>query len=188
MQTQMAVLSGVAAAMTMAGLGQANHSAAPEGLRFRIAFTQAIDTGAVVAGDPIKAILENSIRDKRTNIVVAPEGSEITARIVGVARVAGEVPSLRLEVRLVSATTDGRLVLLKAEANPEPDSKELFLWRSLVTSGFQTRSEVRSFPQPERPQLGRLRSDPGVYVWEFKGEKPGYVVKAGLQSSWVTPK
>jgi hypothetical protein len=39
---------------------------------------------------------------------------------------------------------------------------------------------------PKRVLPGRLRTDSGTYVFEFPGEKSGYVINAGLESSWVT--
>jgi hypothetical protein len=37
-----------------------------------------------------------------------------------------------------------------------------------------------------RVWLGRLRTDSSTSVFEFPGEKPGFVIKAGLESSGVT--
>lgn len=163
---------------------------APAGVRLRVRFPQRIDTATAAGGDTVKAVLVSAIRDSSSKTVLAPDGSEIVARITRLEQIAGSKQSIRMEVRLEGVRTPHGLVALKALANPAAtDGAEAAHPRVRAASGGGTTLGLGGPPAPpNRVLLGRLHTDSGTYVFEFPDEKPGFVIKAGLESSWVTGK
>ena len=189
MRIRMGVLLGIAATVSVAAPAQPNQPAGvSEGLRFRVAFTQPIDTATAAVGDRIRAMLKTDIRDAEKHFVVAPEGAGITARIVRLDHVSGEKALFRMEVRLEAVEVGGVSVPLKAEASPATDSNRQVMPRAPLLSLNSTTSFLPREAPANQPRIGQLRGVPAVYVWEFRDEKPGFVVIPGLESSWVTAK
>ena len=138
------------------------------GLSFKVVFTQPIDSTLAAAGDRIKAKLNSAIRDASSK-VLAPEGSEITARILKLERFEGPPSSLQIVVKLESISVGGSPHPLKATMNS--------------TGRFEKGTGlVRSVP------LGSLDSlaDPDAGLFEFRDAKPDLVIKSGLESTWTT--
>jgi len=96
----------------------------PTGIRFKVRFTQPIDTATASGGDTVKATLEGAIRDASSRKVLAGEGAEILARITRLEQIAGAKASIRMEVKLESVRVGGSLVALPAVARPGPDAEE----------------------------------------------------------------
>lgn len=157
----------------------------PTGIRFKVRFTQPIDTATASGGDTVKATLEGAIRDASSRKVLAGEGAEILARITRLEQIAGAKASIRMEVKLESVRVGGSLVALPAVARPGPDAEEAAI-RPLASGGSAVHLGQPPEAMQKRVALGRLHTDSGMYVFEFPGEKQGFVIKAGLESSWVT--
>ncbi len=146
----------------------------PAGIKFRIRFSEAIDPETVSGGDRVIATLKTSIRDPASKSVLVPEGAEIAVRVVRLEHLAGPPLEIRLEVRLEAVDIAGTMVPFQAEAG-EPDVVVEIPRR---TPGPRTVS---------RPFLnGQLDSDPGIYVFQYQNVKPGFAIKPGLESNWVT--
>ncbi len=161
--------------------------ALPVGRQFKVRFTEPVDTETASGGDVIKAVLETVVLDAKQKSVLVPKGSEIAARIMRLEHFPGPKPSIRIEVRLEAVMLGGTRVALAAKARPAIDAEEESRPAPLVRPGG-TGVSLGLPPRAlqKRPLLGRLHADPSVYVFEFRGEKPGFVVKAGLESNWVT--
>jgi hypothetical protein len=157
----------------------------PTGIRFKVRFTQPIDTTTASGGDTVKATLEGAIRDASSRKVLAGEGTEILARITRLEQIAGAKASIRMEVKLESVRVGGSLVALPAVARPGPDAEEAAV-RPLASGGSAVHLGRTPEAMQKRVALGRLHTDSGTYVFEFPGEKQGFVIGAGLESSWVT--
>jgi hypothetical protein len=79
-------------------------------------------------------------------------------------------------------------VPLKAEARPAKDSNRQVMPKAPLLSLNSTAAFLPREAPANQPRIGQLRSVPAVYVWEFRDEVPGFVVRPGLESSWVTAK
>jgi hypothetical protein len=139
---------------------------------FELTFTQPVDTASGAAGDVIHAKLNGPIRDVSSR-VVASDGAAVTVRIVKLQHYFGtSSASVQLAVKLEAVEVDG---------TPQPIPAELF------STGVR-------FPKDKglsrRVELGTLDAlkDPTVGVFEFRDAKANYVIKEGLESTWVTIK
>jgi hypothetical protein len=148
--------------------------ALPVGSVFKVAFTEAIDTETAAAGDRIKAKLASPIRAASSRVVWAPEGSEITARIVRLEHFPGPPSSVRMLVKLETVSVNGTPVPFKATMD----------W--VHQGSVEAPNKGRGLQQ--RLQLGSLDSlaDPNMGVLEFRNVRPNFVVKSGLESDWIT--
>jgi hypothetical protein len=148
-------------------------SAVPPGSLFKVAFTEPIDTETAAAGDRIKAKLTSPIRAVPSRAVWAPEGAEVTARIMRLEHFPGPPSSVRMLVKLESVNVGGTPVPFKATIDLVP----------------QASVPPNKGPglQP-RVQLGSLDTlaDPTIGVFEFRDVRPNFVVKRGLESNWMT--
>src|SRR5258708_32366281 len=84
----------------------------PQGLPFRVALTQSIDTATAAAGDPIKAKLITPIRDGSEALV--PTGAVIVARIVRIRQFYGGAPALYFDIKLETVDVGGVSIRLTA--------------------------------------------------------------------------
>ena len=142
--------------------------AIPQGLPFRVAVTQAIDTATAAAGDPIKAKLTTPIRDRSK--VLVPAGAAVAARIVRMRQFYGLDPSVAINIKLETVEVAGQFVPLSAI----PDigghfqkAKKGTLRRPLqlgTLSSLEDRSAAFVFPEVSQP----------------------YLIRSGLESRWVT--
>jgi hypothetical protein len=159
----------------------------PTGIRFKVRFTQPIDTTTASGGDTVKATLETALRDPSSRKMLAGEGAEILARITRLEQIAGAKASIRMEVKLESVRVGGSLVALPAVARPAPGDEDAANPPVRLKLSSGTTMGVGGPPNAtKRVLLGRLRTDPATYVFEFPYEKAGFVIRAGVESSWVT--
>jgi hypothetical protein len=145
--------------------------AMPPGLQFKLLFTQPIDTAAAAAGDRINARLASDIRDS-SKMVLAPEGSEVAARIIRLEHFPGPPSSVRLVVKLETVNVGGLPHSFRATTNSVPQPLV-----DVALSGSLLR---------QRMELGSLSADPNIGVFEFRDVKADFVVKSGLESNWMT--
>jgi hypothetical protein len=141
----------------------------PAGLPFKVVFTQPIDTAAAAAGDRVKAKLNSAIRDASSK-VLAPEGSEITARIVKLERFEGPPSALKIIVKLETVYVGGTPHSFTATMNSvgQRFAKEMGLERRVPLGSFD------------------ILGDLGGGLFEFRDAKPDFVVRSGLESTWMT--
>ena len=115
------------AAIVFTAMAQTNGGGGlPAGLRFKVTFTQPIDTSAAALGDRIQGMLRTAIPGPGKHSAWAPKGSAVIGRIAAIEHVPGPKAAVRLAVRLESAEVGGGFVPLKAEANPAGNSKEVY--------------------------------------------------------------
>lgn len=141
----------------------------PAGLAFKVVFTQAIDAAAAAAGDRIKAKLSSVIRDASSQ-VLAPEGSEIAARILKLERFEGPPSSLKIIVKLETLTVGGSAHPFHATMNSAGP-------RFQKDTGLERRVPLGSFDTLD---------DLGGGMFEFRDAKANFVVRSGLESTWTT--
>jgi hypothetical protein len=159
----------------------------PEGLPFKVSFTDDIDSSTAAGGDVVRGALKTAIRDTSSKVLV-PEGTPVTVRILKIrhfyglspsvvderSRTREGQPSLVIVVRLETLEIQGATFPLKAS----PDS------------GF--RRSAKASPLATRVSLGTLdgAEDSAVHsderTFEFREKGPKFVVKAGFESTWVT--
>ncbi len=158
-----------AAALAAGKASTASPFEAPAGVPFKVVFQQPIDTATAAAGDRIKARLNNAIRDASSK-VLAPEGSEITARILKLERFEGPPSSLKIIVKLESVNVGGvpRSLHATMSSAGQRFEKETGLERRVPLGSFDT------------------LADSGGGLFEFRDAKPNLVVKSGLESTWTT--
>jgi hypothetical protein len=154
-----------------AGKATPTPSTLPAGLQFKLLFTQPIDTQAAAAGDRIGAKLASAIRDVSSKEVLAPEGSQITVRIVRLEHFPGPPSSVRMLVKLETVNVGGAPIPFAATMNwaPQPPM--------LGTAVLQRRMPLGSL---------NTQADPNIGIFDFRDVKPGFVVKSGLESNWKT--
>jgi len=140
----------------------------PQGLPFRVALTQSIDTATAAAGDPIKAKLIATIRDGSE--VLVPTGAVIAARIVRIRQFYGGAPALYFDIKLETVDVGGVSIRLTAT----PDSGRSF-------------RKSRSGILQRRVELGTLRGlEERSASFVFRNVKQSYLIGSGLESMWVT--
>ncbi|HXP86708.1 MAG TPA: hypothetical protein VN841_18400 [Bryobacteraceae bacterium] len=142
----------------------------PAGLQFKLLFTQPIDTDTAAAGDRIKAKLNSVIRDGSSKVVLVPEGSEVTARIMRLEHFQGPPSSVRMLVKLEAVNVGGRSIPFAATMN--------WVVQPFVKDGrLQQRIRLGSFD---------TLADPNIGVFDFLDVKANFVVKSGFESTWMT--
>ncbi|MGA2713404.1 MAG: hypothetical protein ABSG41_09885 [Bryobacteraceae bacterium] len=140
----------------------------PQGLPFRVALTQAIDTATAAAGELIRGKLTTPIRNGSKALV--PAGAPVGGRIVRIRQFYGAAPYIRLEFRLETVDVGG--VSLPLAASPDNGN---------------------NFPKADpanlqrRVELGNMRGlqDRSVEL-VFRGISQPYVIESGLESGWLT--
>lgn len=152
---------------------EANHAeqsiAIPAGLHFRVALTQGLDTGTSAAGDPVKAKLIGPIQHGSKALV--PAGAVVAARIVRMREFYGDATSISLEIKLETVEIGGTAVRLIAT----PDTG----------ATFQQQKGRRNLQR--RIELGTLRGlEDRSASFIFPGVSLPYLIRTGLESSWIT--
>jgi hypothetical protein len=168
--------------------------ALPAGLKFRIRLEQTIDPEKDLGGDRIKAVLETPILEKSSTEVLVPEGAQIIARIIRLEHFP-DTKGLGLEFRLEEVEKKGEMIPLRAVAGELPvptlvvspaDLKRLPRGGGV---GF-SHPEATPVPPPGKAGVpfltGHFQDDPRIYVLQFGPVKPGFVIKAGIKTNWVT--
>jgi hypothetical protein len=151
--------------------------AAPAGIEFTVIFTEAIHTGTAAAGDRVQAALKTAIRDPASQVLFAPQGAQVTARIVGLEHFLERPAFVQMLVRLESVNVDGKPVPLTSTMNRRIHGKsDTPAYRLDITP----RSWVAFIPPVD------VRNDPGVGTLEFLDPKSNLVIQSGLESNWVT--
>jgi hypothetical protein len=142
----------------------------PEGLRFRVALAQSIDTAAAAVGDPVKAKLASPIRDH--SMALIPAGAAVAARIVRIRQFYGREPSVSLGIRIEAVETAGSFVPLTA--GPDPGAP----FAKPANGALQ-----------RRVQLGVLQGmEDRAVSFAFQNVRLPYVVEGGIESNWITAK
>jgi hypothetical protein len=156
----------------------------PAGLRFKLVFTERINTSEAAAGDPIRAKLKTEVRDRSSKVLI-PEGAAVMGRIVSIrhfyrpvrspasedrgARVAR--PSLVMKVRLETVEVGGVFYPLKARYDAS-------------LSRFPKVGGVLA-PRIEMGDLGTIEDSENA-DFEFFDSDPSQIVTSGLESNWLT--
>jgi hypothetical protein len=155
------------------GRGVASNEAAvelPPGIPFTVTLTQDIDFAVAATGDPITARLATAIRDESATVLVA-EGASITGRILRIRRFYGQSALLVLAVKLETLDAGDTRRPFSAAVDPSgPDSAE----RTGFSIGGWNLGPTTTF------------TDRGVAVFEFQNTTANPVIRAGLESKWVT--
>jgi len=102
--------------------------------------------------------------------VLAPEGSEVMARILKLERFEGPPSSLKIVVKLETVNVGGLPHSLAATVNSMGGRFE-------KGTGLERRVPLGSFD---------TLADPGGGAFEFRDVKPDFVVRSGLESTWTT--
>jgi len=159
----------------------------PAGLPFKVIFTDQVDAATGAAGDPIHGRLKTAIRDRADKVLV-PAGTPVTARILKVRRFYAQQrppvaesrgarnPSLVLEVRLQTLEIGGTSQAFKAAFD-----SGLRRFPKQQSGPFAVRVDIGSIGRPEDSG-----NDREIGTFEFWDPSPGFIVKAGLESNWVT--
>jgi hypothetical protein len=149
--------------------------ALPAGLKFKLVFSEAINTGTAATGDRIKAKLASAIRNESSKSILIPEGAEVTARIGGLQHYVGPPSSVTLLVKLEAVEVGGRTVpLAAAKASQVEPLNHIPASRS---QGLRQRVPLGTFASLANSKLG---------LFEFRNVKPNFVIKSGLESTWTT--
>ena len=122
--------------------------------------------------------------------MLAPKGAEVTARIVRLVRYRSSPSSVRMLVKLETVTLGGNPVPFNATKNkasdidaPAEKKEGVGVGTEATTvSGVGTTRTVQRRVQTE--SAGPV--DPSVGVFEFQNTSANFVIKGGLESSWVT--
>ncbi len=151
-----------------AGAGASRVKALPEGLSFRVALTEGIDTATSAGGDPIKAKLLTPI--ERGSKVLVPAGAPVTARIVRLREFYGSASAVVLDIKLETVGIGGVSVGITAI----PDTGRNF-------------QKAKAGALRRRVELGTLRglTDRSI-SFEFRNVSLPYLIGSGLESLWVT--
>jgi hypothetical protein len=152
--------------------GKSGAFAWPENRLFDVMFTQGIDTATAAAGDPIQAKLKTAIRDANST-VIAKEGAAVTGRIVKLQHFFGaKSSSITLAVKLETVDVNG---------TPQPIFAAPFRpgVRFAKDKGLSRRVELGSLDNLEDPNAG---------VFDFRDVNANFLIKAGMESNWVTTK
>jgi hypothetical protein len=145
--------------------------AVPRGRSFRFALASAIDTATAAAGDPIKARLTSSIKEKG-NAVLVPKGATVRGRIVQIKRLyLPGIEALTLAVKLETVEVNG--VAQPFNAKPESAIKR-------STDRGSVNHDGRPFGQMSDPE------DPRVGFLEFQDVSEHFVIDAGVEIEGTT--
>ncbi len=140
----------------------------PQGLPFRVALTQGIDTGTAAAGDPLKARLITPIQDGPK--VLVPSGAAVAARIVRVRQYYRNQAGIALDLKLETVDVGGVSMPLTAVPDIGPS------FPKGKAGSLQRRVELGT--------LSSLENRSANFV--FRDVKEPYLVASGLESMWVT--
>ncbi len=156
--------------------------ASPEGLPFRVVFTQDIAFRTAAAGDTFAAKLATSIRDASGRVLV-PAGTPVFARILDADLWRGRgrdgiVLGAHLIFRLESMTMAGTKRPFVATAAQRVESSDP------INVDSPTNRNVPGWIR--QPDLVGLVLAPNTAILEFYGVRPNFVLKAGKQSKWRT--
>jgi len=166
----------------------------PAGLKFRIRLEKTIDPEKASGGDRIKAVLETPIREQSSTEVLVPVGAQIIARIIRLERFP-DTKGLGLEFRLEAVEKKGEMIPLRAVAGETIPftafEMSLADLKPLPPGDLRFSHGEPTPPPPPRkvgvPFLtGHFQDDPGIFVLQFGPVKPGFVIKAGIKTNWVT--
>ena len=155
------------------GRGVASNEAAvelPPGIPFTVVITQDVDSSVAATGDPVTGKLTSAIRDESGKVLVA-EGTAITGRILRIRRFYGQSALLVMAVKLET---------LAAGGTPRPFSA--IVYASDVDSAERTGFSIGGWNLGPTTRL----TDRGVAVFEFQNTTANPVIRAGLESKWVT--
>jgi hypothetical protein len=159
----------------------------PDGLPFKVVFTDPIDTVTAAAGDAIRGRLKTAIRAASSSKVLVPQGSSVGVRVLKIKRLYGLSPSA--SERGKSHAGQPELVMEVALETLELHGKT-FPFHASFDSDLQRFG--REGPLGLRIDLGTLdgnddsSSHAGVGTFQFREAGPKFVVKSGLESNWVT--
>ena len=156
----------------------------PAGLRFKLVFTERIDTSEAAAGDPIRAKLKTAVRDRSSKVLI-PEGAAVVGRIVSIRHFYGTAPSqasegrgarvarpsLVMKVKLETVQVGGVFYPLKARYHAS-------------LSRFPKAAGVLA-PRIEMGDLGTIEDSEDA-DFEFFDSNPNQIVTSGLESNWLT--
>jgi len=142
----------------------------PPGIPFTVALTQDVDSGVAATGDPITGRMTSAIRDESAKILVA-ESAAITGRILRIRRFYGQSALLVIAVKLET---------LDAGGTPRPFSAAVY--PSDTDSTERTGVSIGGWNLGPTTTL----TDRGVAVFEFQNTSVNPVIRAGLESKWVT--
>ena len=161
-------------------------SVLPTGREFKLIFTQPIDTEIGAAGEPIRARLMSAIRDASSKALLVPAGSEVTARIMRLEHFPGPPTTVRMLVKLETLDIGGKPVRFAATMAPAPQAGAR-IGSNSVGSGVVGTTPPGRVIQLRTP-LGSFDTlaDPYVGVFEFRDVKPNFVIKSGMESTWIT--
>ena len=138
----------------------------PAGLYFSVSLKEGIDAATAAAGDSLNAQLVTPLQTREE--IIAPAGTAISARIVGLRYFYGKNYGLSLEVKLESIEIGGVRVPLIAHAN--------------TGSRYQKRAALT-----RRIELGTRRGvEERATEFVFLGAPETYLIRTGLESNWVT--
>jgi hypothetical protein len=142
----------------------------PAGIPFILAFTHEIDGAMAATGDPVTATLTTDIRDESSRVLVA-HGAKVTGRVIRMRRFYGHSAFSFIAVKLET---------LDAGGTPRSFSA--------TVSASDAESDSRSGISIGGWDLGPtdIPTDRGVAVFEFPQTTRNPVIKAGLETKWVT--
>jgi hypothetical protein len=160
----------------------------PAGLKFRIRLEQTVDPEKASGGDRIKAALETPIFASNKESV--PAGAEVLARIIRLEHFP-DTKGVGLEFRLEAVKKKGEIIPLRAVAGETIPFTALEM--SLADLEPLSRRGGISHDEPTPPKklgvpflTGHFQDGPGIFVLQFGPVKPGFVIKAGIKTNWVT--
>jgi hypothetical protein len=143
--------------------------AIPAGQRFRVAFTEGLNTATSAAGDPVKAKMLTPILNGSK--VLVPAGAAIAARVVRMRTFYGDQSAVALEVKLETVEIAGVAMGLTAS----PDTGATFQQK-------KGRGNLQ-----KRIELGTLRGlEERSTSFLFREVHLPYLIGSGLESSWIT--
>jgi hypothetical protein len=146
----------------------------PPKCRFRLALTQAIDTGSAAAGDPVQAKLISPIKDAHNRVLVR-KGTAITGRIVQAKRIyRGASAALTLAVRLETIEVDGVSIPFGAKLESR--------WHKTIRTldAAEASRTLGSFDQIV------AQADANAGVLEFLNVSSNYVIDRGFEMDGMT--
>jgi hypothetical protein len=158
----------------------------PPGLSFKVVLTNRIEMATAAAGDVIRGRLKTAIRDHSDNVLV-PEGTPVTARLLKVRHffdlrplvaerrnIRPQQPPFVLDIKLEAFEIGGTAHSLKAKY----DSGIRTLAKP--TGPLAVRIDIGSVDRPES------NSSDDIGTFTFWDPSLNFVVKSGLESSWIT--
>jgi hypothetical protein len=158
----------------------------PPGSSFKVVLTDRIEMATAAAGDVIKGRLKTAIRD-RSDKVLVPEGTAVSARVLKIRHfydlrpliaegrnMRPQQPPFVLDIKLETFEMGGTAHSLRAKYD----------------------SGIRTFAKPSGPLAARIdigsvdrpesNSGDDIGTFTFWDPSPNFVVKSGLESSWIT--